>query len=134
MSFCSNSACHGSAWDYAGFDAPKLRDVLLSQLPPLTTPAAETEGMPLTYNGAIGALLQARCVSCHGNNGIKGLDFSSYASTMKGGSSGPVILPGNPAESLIIQKQSAEKPHFAQLSPQEIDLLTNWILAGSPEK
>ncbi len=33
-SFCSNSACHGSVFEYAGFDAPGLREIWLSQLPP----------------------------------------------------------------------------------------------------
>ena len=39
-SFCSNSACHGSVWKYAGFDAPALREILQAQLPPTPTPAA----------------------------------------------------------------------------------------------
>ena len=33
QSFCSNSACHGSVFDYAGFDAPRLRAILASQIP-----------------------------------------------------------------------------------------------------
>ncbi len=38
-SFCSNSACHGSVFDYAGFDAPALRVILQAQLPaPTPTP------------------------------------------------------------------------------------------------
>ena len=39
-SFCSNSICHGSTWKFAGFDAPKLREVLKSQQP---TPAPTTQ-------------------------------------------------------------------------------------------
>ncbi|MDO8972064.1 MAG: hypothetical protein Q7U74_15325, partial [Saprospiraceae bacterium] len=34
-SFCSNSICHGSTWKFAGFDAPRLREVLKSQQPTL---------------------------------------------------------------------------------------------------
>ncbi len=33
-SFCSNSACHGVSWEYAGFDAPALRETILELLPP----------------------------------------------------------------------------------------------------
>jgi NapC/NirT cytochrome c family, N-terminal region len=36
-SFCSNSACHGTVYKYAGFNAPALRDTLREQLP---TPSA----------------------------------------------------------------------------------------------
>ena len=28
-SFCSNSACHGISWEFAGFDAPALRETIL---------------------------------------------------------------------------------------------------------
>jgi mono/diheme cytochrome c family protein len=121
-SFCSNSACHGSTWKFAGFDAPKMRDILLSQLPPKPTPTAPPEGQSLTYAGAIGALFQTRCGGCHGQNG------------MNGGNSGPAVVPGNPQASLVIQKQTASQPHFSQLSPQELDLVTQWIAAGAPEK
>jgi hypothetical protein len=41
-SFCSNSACHGTNFQYAGFNAPELRKILQPQLPsptPKATPA-----------------------------------------------------------------------------------------------
>ena len=42
-SFCSNSACHGSSWNYAGFDAPMLREAFKDQIPvvpPTPTPVS----------------------------------------------------------------------------------------------
>jgi hypothetical protein len=33
-----------------------------------------------------------------------------------------------------VQKQSGPVPHFSQLTPQELDLVTQWIQAGAPEK
>ena len=42
-SFCSNSACHGSGWQYAGLNAPALKPVLQKQLPPTPTPAPTLE-------------------------------------------------------------------------------------------
>ena len=74
-SFCSNSACHGNVWEYAGFDAPGLREVLLSQLPAVSVPEVELADQPLTYQGSIGALLEARCASCHGEGGLSGLNL-----------------------------------------------------------
>jgi nitrate/TMAO reductase-like tetraheme cytochrome c subunit/mono/diheme cytochrome c family protein len=149
-SFCSNSACHGSAWKYAGFDAPGLRELLLAQLPtptptqaPTATPVApvetETPGTPAapagpTYAASIAPLFQARCVMCHGESGQKGLNLTTYASAMKGGTDGPVIIAGDPASSLLIQKQSGAQPHFGQLTPDELALVTAWIQAGAPEK
>jgi nitrate/TMAO reductase-like tetraheme cytochrome c subunit len=132
-SFCSNSACHGSAWTYAGFDAPALRDVLQSQLPPTPTPVAIPTGGKLTYDDTIGALFQARCGNCHGNSAIQGLNLTTYQTAIAGSDNGPVIVPGDPANSLLVQKQSADQPHFGQLIPDELKLVEDWIAAGAPE-
>jgi nitrate/TMAO reductase-like tetraheme cytochrome c subunit/mono/diheme cytochrome c family protein len=133
-SFCSNSACHGSVWKYAGFDAPGLRQTLLAQLPAQTTPVPLPEGGPLTYEDTIGPIFQARCGQCHGSNATLGLNLTSYSTAMSGSQNGPVIIPGDPGSSLLIQKQTGEQPHFGQLSAEELELVTQWIAAGAPEK
>jgi mono/diheme cytochrome c family protein len=133
-SFCSNSACHGNVWEYAGFDAPGLREILLSQLPPEPTPIAPAEGEALTYQTTIGPVLESRCGACHGaSNSLKGLDLTSYEGVLEGGESGVVIVAGDPDNSLLIIVQSGEEPHFAQLTPDELDLLERWIADGAPE-
>ena len=132
-SFCSNSACHGTVFTYAGFDAPSLREIIKSQLPPpepeLSVPTLT--GDP-TYANYIGALFTVKCTGCHteGDSAPKGLDLSSYAAAMKGGEDGPVIVPGN-KDSLLIQIQSAD--HFANFTIEELTNVINWILAGAPE-
>jgi nitrate/TMAO reductase-like tetraheme cytochrome c subunit len=134
-SFCSNSACHGNVWKFAGFDAPGLREVLLDQLPPTPTPMPTPAEGPLTYDGSIGPLLQARCGACHSpSGGIQGLDLTTYQGIMTGSVNGKVVVPGNPDESMIVQKQSGDQPHFGQLNPQELELVVKWIEAGAPEK
>lgn len=131
-SFCSNSACHGSAWTYAGFDAPALRTILQAQLPPTPTPAPLGE-VPLNYIGGVGPVLQLRCGGCHGPGGLQGLDLTTYAGITAGSQNGPVIAVGDPANSLILQKLTGDTPHFSQLAPAELDLLERWIQAGAPE-
>jgi mono/diheme cytochrome c family protein len=164
-SFCSNSACHGTNWQYAGLNAPALKPVLQQQLPPTPTPAPTLEPMstPLptstpqpsegttpaptaevaatpttasgggpTYDGAIAAIFTDRCSKCHGSAAMAGLNLTTYATAMKGGKDGAVIVPGDPANSLLIKKQSAQ--HFGQLSASELQLVTEWIKAGAPEK
>lgn len=133
-SFCSNSACHGNIWTYAGFDAPALRQIIQSQLPPTPTPAPLPTGGALTYQDTIGPLFQSRCGSCHGANGIQGLNLTTYQTTMQGSQNGPVIVPGDPAQSLLVQKQSGAQPHFGQLTPEQLQLVIDWIKAGAPEK
>ncbi len=133
-SFCSNSACHGRAWTYAGFDAPELRAILAQQLPtPAPTQAPAVSEAPLTYNGVVGSLLRSRCGMCHGANGQKGLDVTTYAGLMKGSTSGLVILGGDVPGSLLVQVQSATHPHFGQLTADELEMMRDWIAAGAPE-
>lgn len=136
-SFCSNSACHGTAWVYAGFDAPALREILADQIAQLapSTPTAlpPTDGEPLTFEARIGPMLSGKCGSCHGEGGLAGLNLLAYQGLMAGGQSGPVIVPGDPQGSLLVQKQLGETPHFAQLTPQELDQVTAWIEAGAPD-
>jgi hypothetical protein len=132
-SFCSNSACHGNVWEYAGFDAPGLRQVLLAQLPPEPTPLPTPEGGQVNYSSVIGPLLQERCGSCHGpSGGLQELDLTTYEGVLRGGTSGPAVAPGDVEGSLLVQKQSGEMAHFGQLSPEELELVKSWIQAGAP--
>lgn len=132
-SFCSNSACHGSVYTFAGFDAPKLREILKPQIPP-PAPAPALPEVPanLTFDNFIGALFGSRCTACHGDNPSAGLKLSTYADAMKGSRSGAVILPGDSANSLLVKIQSEK--HFANFSPEELALIIQWIDAGAPEK
>ena len=133
-SFCSNSGCHGTTWEYAGLNAPGLREILKPQLPPPATPVPT--GGALTYNDSIGPLLQQRCASCHGPSGgsLQGLDVTTYQTLMAGSKSGVVIDPGDAQASLLIKKQSGAQAHFGQLSADELKRVSDWIDAGAPEK
>ena len=115
-------------------------------LPTLTatlgTPGTEITGTPatapaeapsLTWDNAIGAMLTEKCAACHGAAAMAGLNLSTYADAMKGGQDGAVIVPGDAANSLIVQKQQAGG-HPGQLTPEEIAQLVEWIDAGALEK
>jgi nitrate/TMAO reductase-like tetraheme cytochrome c subunit len=134
-SFCSNSACHGSTFTYAGFDAPALRATLQDQMPPpasIPTPAAVAGGIP-TFEANIQPILAVRCVMCHNSaNPSAGLSFDSFAEALTGGRDGAIILPGNSAGSLLIQVQSGQ--HFASLLPEELELVRLWIDTGAQER
>lgn len=97
-----------------------------------STPATPASSS-LTWDNAIGALLQAKCGTCHGSAATAGLNLSTYADAMKGSNSGPVIVSGDAANSLIVQKQQAGG-HPGQLTPDEIEQLIEWINAGALEK
>ncbi len=139
-SFCSNSACHASVWQYAGFDAPNLRVILSEELKKFVTPTPEPTAipagatpLPLTYDAQIKDLFK-KCTACHSEDGQAGLNLTSYASLMKGATDGAVIFPGDPENSPLVKVQSAAQPHFGQLTPAELATLVEWIRAGAQEK
>ncbi len=132
-SFCSNSACHGNVWEFAGFDAPGLREIVLSKLPPAPTPTPLPAAAAVTFETVVGPIFAQRCVACHGGGSpIAGLDLSSYAGAMKGSAKEPVISAGDSANSPLIRIQSGPQNHFGQLSPQELELVAGWMDAGAP--
>jgi nitrate/TMAO reductase-like tetraheme cytochrome c subunit len=133
-SFCSNSACHGNVFTFAGFDAPNMRAILQAQLPaPAPTP---TPGPPVenpTYEANIGRLFSSKCGACHNPTTLAGgLDLTTYAGAIKGGKDGAAIVPGDPTNSLLLKIQADQ--HFANLVRSELDIVTTWIEAGAPEK
>jgi mono/diheme cytochrome c family protein len=132
-SFCSNSACHGNVFTYAGFDAPALREILKAQLPP-PAPAVEIGSGPLAFEATIGPLLVQHCGACHGAGGMMGLDLTSYDGVSRGGQNGPAITPGDSAGSLLIQIQTSPQGHFANFNPEELEAIRQWIDQGAPEK
>jgi hypothetical protein len=133
-SFCSNSACHGNVYSFAGFDAPALREILMEQLPP----PEPVEGLPVltgdpTYENYVGILFEMNCSNCHGDLASGGLKLTSFADLMQGGDGGAAIVPGNSARSLLFQVQSAGG-HFANLTPEELEIVRQWIDNGALEK
>ncbi|MEP6539083.1 MAG: DUF1549 domain-containing protein, partial [Bryobacteraceae bacterium] len=88
------------------------------------------------------AILSAKCWVCHGRTEQKaGLDLRTRAAILKGGKSGPAMVPGKPAESLLIKRVTAQEMPPPKLQEQfsvrgltdsELAKVTNWIEAGAP--
>jgi len=134
ISFCSNSACHGTNFQFAGFDAPALRQVLQAQLP---TPAPTVTHAPVvgnpTYDGNIQSVFEASCTVCHNSTAPSAkLDLSTFSGVMAGSQDGVSVVPGDSANSLLIKIQSAK--HFRNLTSAELALVKRWIDAGALEK
>jgi len=87
----------------------------------------------LTWDNSIGAMFQAKCASCHGAGALGGLNLSTHSDAMQGGASGPVIIAGDGANSLLVTRQKAGN-HPGQLTPEEIAQVIEWIDAGALEK
>jgi cytochrome b subunit of formate dehydrogenase len=97
-------------------------------LPPTATPPPVGA---LTWNGYVSTLLEVKCTGCHGQ--AAGLSLGSYAEALKGSRNGPVIVPGDSANSKLLAIQSAGT-HPGQLSAEELARVKQWIDAGAPEQ
>jgi hypothetical protein len=63
----------------------------------------------------------------------EGLDMNTYDSLMAGSQNGPVIVPGEANDSLLVQKVTEGKmpKRGPKLTPAQIQLITDWIDAGA---
>lgn len=102
----------------------------LTPMPTLEPGALVAEN---SWRGSYEILFRNRCGTCHGATSVGGLSIETYQSILKGGASGPGIVPGNPDASMVIQIQSVGN-HPGQLTIDEINQVISWILAGAPEQ
>jgi hypothetical protein len=81
-------------------------------------------------------VLTAKCLGCHsGASAQAGLTLHTRADLLKGGASGPAIVPGNGAESLLVKKIRGERgmrmpPAGAPLDAETIAIIKEWIDEG----
>src|SRR5262249_33511714 len=82
-------------------------------------------------------ILQAHCLACHGGEKkVKGgLRLTSRETLLKGGNSGPAVIPAKPEESLLVQAihyQDLKMPPKGKLPQAQVDILTRWVQMGAP--
>ena len=83
-------------------------------------------------------ILANNCYPCHGpasGEGQAGLRLDSLAGMLKGGRSGPVLVPGEPDRSLLIHAVNhdtfVQMPPKRKLSLTVIQTLTHWVESGA---
>ena len=101
----------------------------------LTMPAhlAAQDGSPL-FTPDVAPILNEHCVVCHGESSPQAeLDARTRDALLAGGKSGPAIVPGNPVESLLLQKVASGAMPIGgkKLASGEVDLLRRWIEGGA---
>lgn len=90
----------------------------------------------LTFEREIRPILKAHCFQCHGEDGPPkgGIDLRLRRLMLTNGEAGQVLVPGKPAESLMLRKiKAGEMPKGGKkLSADEIARLEQWIQQGAP--
>ncbi|MGL4422660.1 MAG: c-type cytochrome domain-containing protein, partial [Gemmataceae bacterium] len=92
-----------------------------------------------TFEEDIKPILVQHCASCHSNDKQKGgLNLASFAATMQGGSSGAVVMAGNPDKSRLYTltahtEEPKMPPSGTKIEQAKIDLLKLWVEQGARE-
>src|SRR6476661_4222638 len=81
-------------------------------------------------------LLIERCQKCHAGTMHKGgLRLDSREAVLKGGETGPAVVPGKPDESLLMHavrhRDGLAMPPKGKLNESQIAALEQWIKAGA---
>ncbi len=90
-----------------------------------------------TYEADVRPILKAHCFRCHGESGEKkgGLDLRLRKLMVSGGDSGTVIVPGQPSDSMLVERiRAGEMPpgDDKRLSDRDITVIEQWIAGGAP--
>ena len=117
------------AWRVAGRYAAGLILAL-----PLWPAAPEAD----FFERRVRPILANHCYACHGphaGEGQAGLRLDSLDGMLRGGRSGPALVPGQASRSLLIHAvnhdTSLQMPPKAKLPIEEVAVLTEWVDAGA---
>jgi cytochrome c len=96
---------------------------------------------PEFYTTRVQPIFQANCYRCHGGMNHRGsLNIQTRAGMLKGGHEGPVLIPGDPTNSLLmrlIRHEGPSKdpmpmpPKQPKLSDTDIATVERWVKAGA---
>jgi mono/diheme cytochrome c family protein len=99
--------------------------------------AAATPAAIELFETRVRPLLAANCYGCHAQSAMAGLRVDSREALLKGGETGPALVPGDPEKSALLQViQHAEGfPRMprgrAKLPAADIEAVAQWIKAGA---
>ena len=93
--------------------------------------------MPVSFEKDVAPIIKDRCIGCHGADQASArLRLDTYANMGKGGQSGPLLIPRNPRQSLILARLMVDGParmpkRGDKLSEEQIGVIGRWIAGGA---
>jgi mono/diheme cytochrome c family protein len=120
--------------DVLSADQVQKMVLLIRQFKPSPVSGQPTTGA-VSFSSDVMPIFEAECIVCHGNFG--GWDASSYTNVLGTGDHAPVIIPGDPDNSLLGQKMVGSQsigdimPPAGLLPEDEIQAILDWIEEGA---
>jgi mono/diheme cytochrome c family protein len=113
--------------------------LLISAVIGFASQIAALEPTKVDYASQIKPILAKNCISCHGVEKQKGgLRLDAGASILRGGNSGPILIPGKSNESKILHAVEGKDPETrmppepkALISKEQAVLLAAWVDQGA---
>jgi len=101
---------------------------------PAIVPSATVGNTEVSFAKDVMPIFSNSCTKCHGVDQVKaGLDMTTYDKLMAGSFKGPALVAGNASESKLIElvKQGKMPKRGDKLTPEQIQIIINWINAGA---
>ena len=116
---------------------------LLATLAHAAEPTSSADDIKF-FDTKIRPILSESCYQCHSHSADKikgGLMLDSRDAVLHGGNSGPIIVPGKPDDSILIQAlrytdpdlQMPPEKHGGKLTDAQIADFTEWVRRGAPD-
>src|ERR1043166_7836972 len=134
--------CLGVAALFVCARGPAGEKISASPNPAVQSPASTRRAAPIDFEKDILPVFKNNCLACHNQTSSKAdLILETPETILKGGESGPAVVPGKTGESLLFKLAShEEKPYMPprenkvnarQLTPDELELVRGWIDQGA---
>lgn len=144
MSPRNASSSRGGARPPAAPHVVAISLFLLTAARAAENPAALSAADLQFFETKIRPVLTDQCYKCHSHQADRvkgGLMLDSRDALLKGGNTGPAVVPGNPDDSVLIQAlrytdedlKMPPEEHGGKLSDQQIADFTEWVRRGAPD-
>lgn len=94
--------------------------------------------IPVSFEQEVAPIIKDKCLGCHGTEQASGqLRMDTYANMGRGGQNGPLLIPRNPRQSLMLARIMTDDPQAqmpkrgGKLSDEQINIIGRWIVGGA---
>jgi len=100
-------------------------------------PALAAQDNARFFDVRVAPIIEHRCLGCHNEELKNGnISFLDRESLLRGGPHGPAVIPGKPAQSMLMlalrHEGELQMPPGPKLPSKEISVLRQWIQRGAP--